>query len=68
MSRSFDRAQLAYDNACPPEDGPCECPECGGKGVDADLADCPVCEGKGWLDADGEPFDMRLALSLLEGP
>lgn len=65
--RGFDAAQRAYDNMLPPEDGPCECPICDGKGLvlmggdpDGDYVKCNDCAGHGWL-LDGEPFDREKA-------
>jgi DnaJ-class molecular chaperone len=44
----------------PPEDGPTECPECEGAGINklvrGDRDDtCQCCDGTGWLDENGEP-------------
>lgn len=56
----------------PPEDGPCKCPDCNGKGLTNEVVDrveytdgtveneyaaCACCEGMGWLTADGEPCE-----------
>jgi DnaJ-class molecular chaperone len=63
---TFARAQAAYDAMTPPEDGPVECPECEGSGVNklviGDRCDhCECCGGTGWLDENGEPFDPAQA-------
>lgn len=59
--RGFDAAQRAYDAMTPPDDGPYECPECGGSGTHHTLSDvdvhCLDCNGFGWIDETGEPFD-----------
>lgn len=63
--RAFNAAQARYDAMSPPEDGPTECPECGGSGhhetIDGSGMECPDCDGTGWLTADGEPFDREQA-------
>lgn len=65
-SPGFKRAQAEYDAMLPPEDGPSECPECEGSGVNklviGDRDDnCQCCGGTGWLDENGEPFDPNKA-------
>lgn len=69
--RGFDAAQREYDNRTPPDDGPSECAECGGKGViytDDPMGlgcdereDCTECAGFGFIDDNGQPFNPRAA-------
>jgi DnaJ-class molecular chaperone len=64
MRDGYAAAQRAYDNMTPPEDGPSECPECEGSGINklvrGDRDDtCQCCGGTGMLDENGEPFDPK---------
>jgi len=60
----FAAAQRAWEAMLPPEDGPCECSDCNGKGElpdptdeDAEYIQCKTCDGFGMLTARGDPFD-----------
>lgn len=62
--RGYAAAQREYDNRTPPDDGPCECPDCkGGYRYTTDTAEneheikCESCDGFGYITSDGEPFD-----------
>ena len=62
VDNGFDRAQIAYDNMMPPDDGPeLECPDCDGTGkiqqsnccgasVDSDILICSDCKEHCELD------------------
>lgn len=59
----FRAGQARFDNEAPPEDGICECPECGGTGVVPAMLNtietdvCPHCNGTGWVDEDGNSVE-----------
>jgi hypothetical protein len=57
----YAAAQAAYDNMTPPDDGPYECPECGGSGhhetIDGSGLKCSACDGFGMISENGEPHD-----------
>jgi len=64
----YAKAQREWEAMEPPDGGPCECPNCNGKGElpdptdeDADYVQCETCEGFGLLSPDGEPFDPGAA-------
>jgi hypothetical protein len=65
----YAAAQREYDNRTPPDDGPCECPDCSGTGINASHDSCghelelkcETCEGFGFLNADGDPHDPHKA-------
>lgn len=70
---SMRRAQAAYDNMTPPDDGPSECPECMARGIvpdpsdaDADYIRCTTCEGACYLNDDGSPFNPNAAAEAAE--
>lgn len=61
----YAAAQREYDNRTPPDDGPCECPDCvGGYRYTTDEAEneheikCETCNGFAML-LDGAPYDQH---------
>ena len=60
--RALSAAQATWDNASPPEGGPSDCPDCGGRGScpaedpNDEWEECETCEGTGQVGEDGDPW------------